>query len=45
VTPAQATLLRPLYRLSYLKHVRDLTMFLLVRQGGPGGTGGDGSPP
>ncbi len=32
VTPAQATLLRPLYRLSYLKHVRDLTVFLLVRK-------------
>jgi mannosyltransferase len=31
VTPAQAALLRPLYRLSYLKHVRNLTVFLLVR--------------
>jgi mannosyltransferase len=32
VTPAQAKLLRPLYRTSYLKHVRDLTVFLLVRK-------------
>jgi mannosyltransferase len=31
VTPAQAVLLSPHYRLSYLKHVRSLTVFLLVR--------------
>jgi mannosyltransferase len=31
ITPAQAALLRPDYRLSYHKHVRDLTVFLLTR--------------
>ena len=31
VTPAQAKLLRPLYRLSRVKHVRSLTVFLLTR--------------
>ncbi len=32
VTPAQATLLRPHYRLGYLKHVQSLTVFLLLRR-------------
>jgi mannosyltransferase len=32
VTPTQAKLLRPQYRLSYLKHVRSLTVFLLLRR-------------
>ena len=31
VTPAQAALLRPRYRLSRVKHVRSLTVFLLTR--------------
>ena len=31
VTPAQATLLRQRYRLSRVKHVRSLTVFLLTR--------------
>ncbi len=31
VTPAQAAVLRPLYRLSRVKHVRSLTVFLLTR--------------
>ena len=31
VTPAQASLLRPRYRLSLVKHVRGLTVFLLTR--------------
>ena len=31
ITPAQAKLLRPLYRLSRVKHVRSLTVFLLTR--------------
>jgi len=36
VTPAQASLLRPRYRLSLVKHVRGLTVFLLTRTE-PGG--------
>ena len=31
VTPAQAAVLRPHYRLSLVKHQRSLTMFLLTR--------------
>jgi mannosyltransferase len=31
VTPAQAAVLRPHYRLSLVKHVRGLTVFLLIR--------------
>ena len=31
VTPAQAAVLRPRYRLSLVKHQRSLTMFLLTR--------------
>ncbi|HET9969949.1 MAG TPA: glycosyltransferase family 39 protein [Streptosporangiaceae bacterium] len=34
VTPAQAAVLRPRYRLSLVKHVRGLTVFLLVRKTG-----------
>jgi mannosyltransferase len=37
VTPAQAALLRPYYRVEYVKHVPSLTVFLLVR-GGLGGS-------
>ena len=33
VTPAQAAVLRPRYRLSLVKHQRSLTMFLLTRAG------------
>ena len=33
VTPAQAAVLRPRYRLSLVKHQRSLTMFLLTRTG------------
>jgi mannosyltransferase len=32
VTPAQAALLRPHYRLEYVRHVPSLTVFLLVRR-------------
>ena len=35
VTPAQATLLRQRYRLSSVKHVRSLTVFLLTRAPSP----------
>jgi len=35
VTPAQAAVLRPRYRLSLVKHQRSLTMFLLTRTGNP----------
>jgi hypothetical protein len=35
VTPAQAAVLRPRYRLSLVKHQRSLTMFLLTRAGNP----------
>jgi mannosyltransferase len=35
VTPAQAAVLRPRYRLSLVKHVRGLTVFLLIRTDGP----------
>jgi mannosyltransferase len=31
VTPAQAAVLRPRYRLSLVKHQRSLTVFLLIR--------------
>jgi hypothetical protein len=31
VTPAQAAVLRPRYRLTLVKHVRGLTVFLLTR--------------
>jgi hypothetical protein len=31
VTPAQAAVLRPLYRFRQVKHVRSLTVFLLTR--------------
>jgi len=31
VTPAQAAVLRPRYRLSLVEHQRSLTMFLLTR--------------
>jgi hypothetical protein len=34
VTPAQAAVLRPRYRLSLVKHVRGLTVFLLTRKAG-----------
>jgi len=34
VTPAQAAVLRPRYRLSLVKHQRSLTMFLLTRRPG-----------
>ena len=34
VTPAQAAVLRPRYRLSLVKHVRGLTVFLLTRTAG-----------
>jgi mannosyltransferase len=43
VTPAQAEVLRPRYRLSLVKHQRSLTMFLLTRAG-PRGTR-DNRPP
>jgi hypothetical protein len=33
VTPAQAAVPRPRYRLSLVKHQRSLTMFLLTRAG------------
>ena len=35
VTPPQAAVLRPRYRLSLVKHQRSLTMFLLTRAGNP----------
>jgi mannosyltransferase len=35
ITPAQATLLRPRYRLSLVKHVPSLTVFLLTRAPAP----------
>jgi mannosyltransferase len=35
VTRAQAALLRPRYRLSHVKHVRSLTVFLLTRASAP----------
>jgi mannosyltransferase len=35
VTPAQATLLRPRYRLSLVRHVQSLTVFLLTRAPAP----------
>ena len=35
VTPAQATLLRSRYRLSSVKHVQSLTVFLLTRAPAP----------
>ena len=35
VTPAQAKLLKPLYRLSRVKHVQSLTVFLLTRAPAP----------
>ena len=35
VTPAQAAVLRPRYRLTLVKHQRSLTMFLLTRAGNP----------
>jgi len=51
VTPGQAAVLRPHYRLTYRKRVRSLTVFLLVRQAGsagpasgPGGLRGMASP-
>ena len=35
MTPAQAAVLQPRYRLSLVKHQRSLTMFLLTRAGNP----------
>jgi mannosyltransferase len=37
VTPAEAALLRQSYRVSYVKHVWSLTVFLLTRTPAPGG--------
>ena len=34
VTPSQAAVLRPRYRLTLVKHVRGLTVFLLIRRTG-----------
>jgi hypothetical protein len=39
VTPAQAAVLRPRYRLSLVKHQRSLTMFLLTRAENPARSG------